>query len=93
MAARRIRAVVRGEVQGVFFRARTQEEGLRLGLSGWVRNQPDGSVETVAEGEADRIEQFCRWLHHGPPAARVIGVEIEEQSTKGERQRFEIRYN
>jgi acylphosphatase len=58
LARKRIRAVVQGRVQGVFFRAYTQEEAQRLGLVGWVRNRPDGTVEAVAEGEAERIDQL-----------------------------------
>jgi acylphosphatase len=92
MALKRIRAVVKGRVQGVFFRSHTQEKALALGLAGWVRNRPDGSVETVAEGDVDRLEQFHQWLHHGPPAARVDLVEVEEQKPQGELRDFEIRY-
>lgn len=92
MAMKRIRAVVQGRVQGVFFRAHTQEEAQRLGLIGWVRNRPDGAVETVAEGEGERIEQLAYWLHQGPPAARVSGVEIHSEEPQGDLASFEIRY-
>ena len=92
MAMKRIRAVVQGRVQGVFFRAHTQEEAQRLGLTGWVRNRPDGSVETVAEGEGERVEQLISWLHQGPPAARVSGIGISEEEPLGDLRSFEIRY-
>jgi acylphosphatase len=92
MVKKRIRAVVKGRVQGVFFRAHAEEIARNLDLAGWVRNRPDGSVETVAEGEADRIAQFSQWLQHGPPAARVIEVEIKEEALQGELHRFDIQY-
>jgi acylphosphatase len=92
MTKKRIRAVVEGRVQGVFFRAHTEEQARNLDLVGWVRNRPDGAVETVAEGEADRIEQFSQWLRHGPPAARVTGVKIQEEEPESELHRFDIRY-
>jgi acylphosphatase len=92
MTNKRIRAVVKGRVQGVFFRTHTEEKARNLALAGWVRNRPDGSVETVAEGEADRIAQFSQWLQHGPPAARVVDVEIKEEEPQGELHPFEIHY-
>lgn len=92
MAVKRIRAVIKGRVQGVFFRAYTREEAQRLGLVGWVRNRPDGAVEAVAEGEAEQVEQLITWLHQGPPAARVSGLEIRPEQPGGNLQSFDIRY-
>ncbi|MEJ2032068.1 MAG: acylphosphatase [Deltaproteobacteria bacterium] len=92
MARKRIRAVVQGRVQGVFFRAYTQEEAQRLGLVGWVRNRPDGTVEAVAEGEAERIDQLVSWLRQGPPSSRVSGLEIKAEEPKGDLLSFDIRY-
>jgi len=69
------RYVVRGRVQGVFYRAETQRSAQRLGLTGWVRNVPDGSVELVACGEAAELDQLERWLWQGPPHAQVEKVE------------------
>lgn len=66
--------LVSGRVQGVFFRAHTQALARRLGLTGWVRNLPDGRVELVACGEAERLAQLEAWLWQGPPHARVEGV-------------------
>jgi acylphosphatase len=83
---------IHGRVQGVFFRATTQEEALRLGLTGWVRNCPDGSVETVAEGELEKIEEFIRWCRHGPPSARVERVDVEKSDHLGEFKSFEMKY-
>jgi acylphosphatase len=62
---------VSGRVQGVFFRASTRQEALRLGLCGYARNLPDGRVEVVASGSADAMNALERWLWQGPPAARV----------------------
>lgn len=62
---------VSGRVQGVFFRGSTQREALRLGLSGYARNLPDGRVEVLACGAQGAIDELERWLRKGPPAARV----------------------
>ena len=69
------RFVVRGRVQGVFFRASTRAEALRLGLDGHARNLPDGSVEVVAAGAPAALRELEQWLALGPPLARVAGVE------------------
>lgn len=74
---------VSGHVQGVFFRASTREQALRLGLRGYARNLPDGRVEVLAVGEADAIDALARWLHEGPPMARVDAVEREAASDEG----------
>lgn len=66
---------VTGRVQGVGFRAATQAKAREIGLAGWVRNCPDGSVELVARGSADAVEALATWLQHGPAAARVDQVE------------------
>lgn len=71
---------VSGRVQGVFFRQSTADTARRLGLDGWVRNCADGSVEGHAQGAADALEALRRWLHEGPPAARVERVEWAESS-------------
>lgn len=70
--------LVSGRVQGVFFRASTQEQAQRLGLTGWVRNLPDGSVELVACGEAPTLAALESWLWQGPPSARVESVRIRD---------------
>ncbi len=69
------RFLISGRVQGVFYRASTREEALRLGLSGSAVNLPDGRVEVLAEGEPAALDALEQWLHGGPPAARVDGVE------------------
>ena len=70
-----VRFVVVGRVQGVFFRASTRTQAQQLGLSGYARNLADGSVEVVASGSAEALDALERWLHVGPPAARVTNVQ------------------
>ena len=71
------RAVVRGRVQGVWFRASTAERATALGLRGRAENRPDGSVLVVAAGEAASLDRLVEWLRRGPPMARVDTVEVE----------------
>jgi acylphosphatase len=73
----RVHLVVRGRVQGVWFRGAMQEEAQRHQLSGWVRNRSDGSVEAEAEGERAAVDALIVWAHEGPPAARVTEVTVE----------------
>ena len=68
--------IVSGRVQGVFYRASTQEKARSLGLAGWVRNLPDGGVELVASGTVAQLDALERWLWQGPPAARVESVTV-----------------
>lgn len=70
-----IRCKVSGRVQGVFFRASTQREARNLGITGYAKNLPDGSVEVLACGSASAVEQLGEWLWVGPPAARVSRVD------------------
>ena len=92
MPVARLHAVVRGNVQGVFFRAHTEEVAGRLGLTGWVRNMRDGGVEVVAEGEREKLEELLAWLRRGPPLASVSSVEHEWLEFRGEFSSFSIRY-
>ena len=68
---------VSGWVQGVYFRATTRERALGLGLSGWVRNMPDGAVEVLACGQEAKLAELETWLRRGPEHARVVSVERE----------------
>jgi len=70
-----LHAIVHGRVQGVHFRHYAAREAARLSLRGWVRNCPDGTVEVQAAGDAASLDAFLDWLHKGPPAARVTGVD------------------
>jgi len=79
----RVRARVTGRVQGVFYRASTVQEAARLGLVGWVRNEPDGSVLIEAQGEREGVEHLLAWCGKGPPGARVSRVDrdwVDEMS-------------
>jgi acylphosphatase len=84
------RVVVRGRVQGVFFRDSTREAAGSRGLTGWVRNNPDGSVETLFEGDAEAVESMVRWCREGPRRADVEDVEVEDRDPEG-RSGFEVR--
>lgn len=88
----RIRIVVSGRVQGVCFRMYTCDEALRLGLTGWVRNRVDGTVEVLAEGGANSVSQLADWCHHGPPLARVTDVNVIYGKPIGEFSSFRITY-
>ena len=74
--------VVHGAVQGVFFRDSCRREADRLGVAGWIRNEPDGTVAGHFEGAADAVEQLVRWCHEGPPRARVQRVDVVESEPK-----------
>ncbi len=90
MANKRVHLVVKGRVQGVFFRAATQREARRLGVTGWVKNRNDGSVEILAEGEEDSIKEIVSWANHGPSAARVDYVDVRWRGYTGEFSDFRI---
>lgn len=79
----RMRVRVSGVVQGVFFRSATADTARSLGLAGWVRNLPDGSVEAVFEGPADSVERAVTWCRTGPPHAVVERVETEAEPPEG----------
>ena len=78
-----VQARVTGRVQGVSFRWYTQEQARRLGLTGWVRNEPDGSVLLHAEGEDEAVDALLAWCHEGPTLARVRGVAVREAGPTG----------
>ena len=80
----RARVIVSGRVQGVWFRASTQEIALRLGLSGWVRNLPGGEVEGVFEGPGEVVEQAVEWCRQGPAQARVESCNVIWEPPAGE---------
>jgi len=88
----RAQVLISGRVQGVFFRSETQDEAVRHGLTGWVRNLPDGRVEAVFEGEKDRVDALIEFCRRGPPGARVTKVEVTLSDYKGEFKSFSIHY-
>ena len=81
MIAKRVR--ISGRVQGVFFRAWTREQAERLGVTGWVRNCADGSVEAQIEADRAAVEQMLALFDHGPPAAQVRQVESVDVKPEG----------
>jgi len=93
MARKRVVTRVEGVVQGVYFRDYAQKEARSLDLSGWVRNRPDGTVEVVLEGEAEKVERMLAWLHIGSPQAEVKEVQVTEEQPLGDKTAFAIRYN
>jgi acylphosphatase len=78
-------------VQGVFYRDSCRAQAQRLGVRGWVRNRPDGTVELVAEGPREQVDQLLTWCHDGPPRATVAGVAVTDEVPAAERS-FQIRY-
>jgi acylphosphatase len=81
---KRAEVVVRGAVQGVFFRVETRNRARSLGLGGWVRNAPDGWVEAVFEGGDERVESMVSWCSRGPAGARVEEVDVTWAEPLGE---------
>lgn len=88
--AARAHVQVTGRVQGVFYRHSAAREAARLGLTGWVRNLPDGSVEAVAEGPRDRVQAFVDWCRQGPPSANVLAVDERWSTAEGQHTAFEV---
>jgi acylphosphatase len=80
----RARVRVRGHVQGVFFRAEARTRAESLGVSGWIRNADDGSVEAVFEGDDEQVESLLEWCRRGPAGARVDEVETVREAPAGE---------
>lgn len=89
---RRVHVYISGRVQGVFFRAETQQTANGLNLTGWVRNMADGRVEAVFEGEDKNVNKMLEWCHIGPPAAQVEEVLTEEELHTGEFRNFRVIY-
>jgi acylphosphatase len=87
---KRVRLRISGVVQGVAFRYYTVAEAKRLGVNGWVRNVPDGTVEALAEGELAAVDEFTQWCHSGPRMARVDGVKVKEEEYGNGFKRFEV---
>ena len=84
MPRARRRVVVRGRVQGVFFRAEAQARAESLGIAGWIRNAEDGSVEAAFEGDEERVHSLVDWCRRGPGGAQVDDVEVEPEEPVGE---------
>jgi acylphosphatase len=88
----RLHAIVHGRVQGVNFRYYTVRTAQHLGLTGWVANRWDGTVETVAEGQREELNEFRDFLHQGSPSAMVQQVDVRWETPTGQFRRFGVRY-
>jgi acylphosphatase len=93
MSNKRMHVWIKGGVQGVFFRAYTRDTALRIGVAGWVKNLPDGRVEAVFEGEAEKVERMLAWCKEGSPFSRVEQVKAVEETFLGDFKSFEITYS
>ena len=87
---KRVRATISGRVQGVFFRDETRRRAQSLGVAGWVRNAPDGTVEAVFEGDDEKVDSMVGWCRRGPSGARVEDVAVRTEEPRGE-ERFSVR--
>jgi acylphosphatase len=87
-----LEAHVIGRVQGVGFRHFTIQQARRLGVEGWVRNEPDGSVRVVAQGPAPALDVFLERLHRGPAGARVDAVDVDRTEASGTMSGFTLRH-
>jgi acylphosphatase len=88
----RAHVYVRGRVQGVFFRASTKDRALTLGVTGWVKNCLDGSVEAVFEGKKDLVDKIVNWCRKGPAGARVEQTDVSWEDFTGEFDAFSVVY-
>ena len=89
----RVHIFVSGRVQGVFFRENTRKRAKKLGITGWVKNLPDGRVEAVFEGEKSKVEELINRTKKGPMFAKVDELKVISEEYKGEFDNFEIRYD
>lgn len=91
MGTKAVEVRVRGRVQGVSFRMYAEQRAAELGVAGWVRNEPDGSVAAQVEGDEDAVDAFVDWCRQGPPYARVEGVDAGPAPATGATT-FRVRY-
>ncbi|GIF73480.1 acylphosphatase [Asanoa siamensis] len=80
----RRRVVVTGRVQGVFFRDSCRRQAVAAGVTGWVRNLPDGTVEAAFEGTSDAVDRMVKWTREGPPDAVVYGTTVSDEPPEGD---------
>ena len=88
---KRLHLKIYGRVQGVYYRSSAQDEARELGLSGWARNMPDGTVEAVVEGEEEMLRDFIRWCKNGPAAAKVEKIDETWEEPTGEFKGFSVK--
>ena len=92
MANKRVRLIIEGRVQGVWFRDSTRRKASESQVSGWVKNRRDGSVEVLAEGMDENVNELIEWCHQGPPHANVTRVKEIEEDWQGEFNSFDITF-
>jgi acylphosphatase len=92
MAKKRVHVIVHGRVQGVFFRDYTRQEAQRLGLTGWVRNLPDRTVEAEFQGDGKEVDSILIWLRTGSPHSEVTGVQTDTITLQQDEVDFRVRY-
>ncbi len=92
MSKIRAHLIIEGRVQGVFFRAYTQEEAQKRTLTGWVENLYDGRVEAIFEGEENDVQSMIKWCHTGPPHAAVTDVSVGIEEYQGEYAGFSVKF-
>jgi len=92
MSSKRIRIIVAGKVQGVFFRQALKVMAKKNDVFGWVKNLKDGRVEAVLEGTEEKVSRLVEWSHGGPANARVEDVEIHNEKFSGEFSKFDVLY-
>jgi len=92
MTKQRLHAYISGRVQGVGFRSFTRRNAKELGLTGWVKNLPDGRVETVAEGKKQKLEKFIELLKEGPSRSKVENLDVNKKDYEGSFSEFKIIY-
>ena len=88
----RIRLIIEGLVQGVWFRESTRREAERLGVTGWVKNRRDGAVGVLVEGPEEQVERLVAWCHNGPPSAEVTRVHETREAWQGEFESFDVAF-
>lgn len=88
---RRVRLTASGQVQGVFFRASTRDEARRLGVTGWVRNLADGTVQAEAQGPSDAVDALIAFCRRGPGHATVDDLRVEDLEPVADEQAFQAR--
>lgn len=92
MGNMRLRLIIEGRVQGVWFRESARKAAERIGVYGWVRNRPEGTVEVVAEGAEEKVRELAAWCRQGPPSARVTRVHETEDAFQKEFAGFHVVY-
>lgn len=88
----RLRLIATGRVQGIFYRSNTKKHADHLGLTGFVKNLPDGTVEIVAEGSEEKLKELLKWCRHGPMLAHVDDIDVFWERSSGEYEAFSIEY-